>query len=399
MTTGGGPERTPRAYAEIDLDAISSSTAELVRRAGDATVMAVVKADGYGHGMVPAARAALRGGAGWLGTSALEEALGLRKAGITVPVMSWLASPGERLDLAVAADIDLSASAPWMVAELEEAARQAGKPARVHLKLDTGLRRAGATADDWPELLAAAGKAQAEGLLTVVGVWSHFAYADEPGHPTIHGQIAAFAQGVEVAERAGVHPEIRHLANSAATLTLPAAHFDLVRPGIAVYGLSPGPSVGTAAGLGLTPAMTLRARVALTKRVPADVGVSYAHRYRTAAETTLALVPVGYADGVPRNGTNTLEVFAAGRRRRIAGTVCMDQFVLDVGDDPIAPGDDVVLFGPGGDGEPTADEWAAELGTIGYEVVSRIGGRVPRIYPGDHDLGVTAGAERGATDG
>ena len=378
------PERAGRLRAEarIDLDAVRTSTAELVRRAGGAEVMAVVKADGYGHGMLPCACAALDAGATWLGTSALEEGLALRAAGIDAPILSWLAAPGEPLAAGVAAGIDLSASAEWMLDELAGAAHEAGRPARVHLKADTGLHRAGALPGEWPALVAAALRRQAAGEIDIVGLWSHFAWADAPGHPTIARQIQLFAEAVEAAERAGVHPQVRHLANSAATLTLPAARFDLVRPGISVYGLSPGPEVGTARELGLVPAMTFLARVALAKHVPGGSGVSYGHRYVTAADTGLALVPVGYADGVPRDAGNNVEVLLAGRRRRIAGTVCMDQFVLDVGADEVAAGDEVVLFGPGTAGEPTAQEWADALGTICYEVVSRIGIRVPRTYVG-----------------
>lgn len=378
--TAGLAGTSLRAAAVIELDAIRQSTAELVRRAGPAAVMAVVKADAYGHGTLPSARAALEGGATWLGTSALEEGLQLRAAGITAPILSWLAAPGEPLHFGISAGIDLSASASWAMHEIAEAARTAGRTARVHLKIDTGLHRGGATADDWPHLLATAGRLQAAGLVEVVGVWSHFAYADEPGHPTIGHQIEAFRAGLAAAERAGIHPQIRHLANSAATLTLPEAHFDLVRPGVSVYGISPGPSVGTPEELGLRPAMTLRARTALTKQVPKGAGVSYGHRYITPRATRLALVPLGYADGVPRAACNKVEVLLGGRRRTIAGTVCMDQFVLDVGDDPVREGDEAILFGPGDEGEPTAQDWARALDTIGYEVVSRIGRRVPRLY-------------------
>jgi alanine racemase len=370
----------PRAAATIDLDAVRTSTATLVARAGAAATMAVVKADGYGHGMVPCARAALDGGATWLGVTVIEEALALRAAGITVPVLSWLMSPGEPLGAAIAADVDLSASAQWALEEIAAAARATGRPARVHLKTDTGLGRAGAAEADWPALCDAAAALRAEDVLDVVGVWSHFAFADAPGHPTVQGQIGRFTDAVAIAEKAGLRPQVRHLANSAATLVSPEAHFDLVRPGISVYGLSPGPEVGRSAELGLRPAMRLSARVALAKRVPPGSGVSYAHRYTTAAETTLALIPVGYADGVPRAATNLGEVLLAGRRRRIAGTVCMDQFVLDVGDDQVAAGDEAVLFGPGDHGEPTADDWAAALDTINYEIVTRIGARVPRVY-------------------
>jgi alanine racemase len=366
-----------RSEAVVDLDAIRDNVA-LLRSRTPAEVMAVVKADGYGHGLLPAARAALTGGAGWLGVAFLEEALALRRAGLTAPVLSWLAVPGEDLAAGVAADVDLSASAPWAIGELAAAARDAGRPARVHLKIDTGLSRAGAPAADWPELVTAAAKAAAAGEVEVVGIWSHFAYADAPGHPTIARQVAEFADAVEVARRLGVDPPLRHLANSAATLTLPAAHFDLVRPGIAVYGLTPVPPEWH----GLTPAMTLRSSVALAKRVPAGSGVSYGHVYTTDRHTRLALVPLGYADGVPRAATSVGPVFLGGRRRTISGRVCMDQFVVDVGDDAVAAGDEVVLFGPGRDGEPTAQDWADATGTISYEIVTRVGARVPRSYRG-----------------
>jgi alanine racemase len=209
-----------------------------------------------------------------------------------------------------------------------------------------------------------------------VGVWSHLAYADEPGHPTIGKQLAAFGAALEVASRAGVEPQLRHIANSAATLTLPAAHFDLVRPGIAVYGLSP----IAGQGYGLVPAMTLRAEAAGVKRVRAGEGVSYGHEYTTARETTLVLVPLGYADGVPRHAGNKAPVSVNGSRFQIAGRVCMDQFVVDVGDLDVSAGDPVVLFGSGASGEPTAHDWADASGTIHYEIVTRIGPRVERVY-------------------
>ncbi len=284
-----------RTEAVVDLDAMRRNV-ELLRAATAAELLAVVKADGYGHGLLPSARAALAGGASWLGTAFVEEALALRAAGITARIVSWLAVPGEDLVPAVAADIDLSANAPWAVTELAAAARAAGKPVRLHLKVDTGLSRAGATAADWPELLTAAAKAAAAGEVEIVGIWSHFAYADAPGHPTIGRQVTAYREALEMAAGLGVVPQVRHLANSAATLTLPDAHFDLVRPGIAVYGLTPVPPEP----YGLTPAMTLRSHVALTKRVPAGSGVSYGHEYVTRIATGLALVPLGYADGVPR---------------------------------------------------------------------------------------------------
>ncbi|MBV9097346.1 MAG: alanine racemase [Frankiaceae bacterium] len=371
-----------RFAAEIDLDAISANVARLDAASGDAAVMAVVKADGYGHGIVPSARAAIAGGATWLGVAFAEEALALRAAGVDVPVLAWLLAESDDLEPLVRADVDVSVSAIWALDHAIAAAERAGRPAHVHLKVDTGLGRAGATRADWPDLVTAAAKAVADGTVEVTGIWSHLAYADAPTHPTIAAQVAAYDEALDVADRAGVRPRVRHLANSAATLALPATHYDVVRPGIAVYGLSPGPAVGATADLGLRPAMTLRAEVALVKRVPAGQGVSYAHRYTTQRETTLALVPLGYADGVPRHATNVGPLSIAGRRYQISGTVCMDQFVVDVGDDAVEVGDAAVLFGPGDDGEPTADDWAAAVGTINYEIVTRIGSRVPRTYVG-----------------
>ena len=370
---------TTTAHARIDLGAIRDNVALLRERAGGRAVMAMVKADAYGHGAVPAATAALAGGATWLGVAKLAEGLQLRSAGLSVPILVCLGVPGEPYDTAIEADLDLTAGTVWMVEEIAAAARSAGRTARVHLKADTGMSRGGAGPDDWPALVDAALAAQAEGLIRVVGLYSHFACADEPGHPSIPVQLTLFREAVELAEKAGLRPEVRHLANSAAILTLPEAHYDLVRPGIATYGLSPAPQLGT---FGLRPAMTLCAAVAVVKRVTAGSGVSYGHTYVTEHETTLALVPAGYGDGVPRLGSNLLEVLVAGRRRRIAGRVCMDQFVVDMADDAIEPGDEVILFGPGDHGEPTAEDWARALGTISYEIVTRIGARVPRRYEG-----------------
>jgi alanine racemase len=371
-----------RADALIDLDAIRDNVRVLADRARNAAVMAVVKADGYGHGLIPAARAAVAGGASWLGVTTVDEGIDLRAAGIEHRVLAWLNAPGDRWADGLRAGIDLSVNAIWTIDEIVTAAQHTGVTARLHLKIDTGLGRGGAAQQDWPELIDVALKAEAAGYLKIVGLWSHFAYADEPGHPTIGRQVVAFQEAVEFAEGRGVRPEVRHLANSAATLTLPEAHFDMVRPGIAVYGITPVPRQGPPSIFGLRPAMTLRARVILTKRVPAGHGVSYGHQYTTPKATTLALVPLGYADGIPRSATNVGPVLAGGIQRRIAGRVCMDQFVLDVGDDQLSAGDEVVLFGPGDRGEPTAEDWARALDTIAYEIVTRIGPRVPRTYLG-----------------
>jgi alanine racemase len=369
--------------ARIDLEAIRGNVAALKQRAGDAAVMAVVKADGYGHGMVESARASLQGGATWLGVAMADEALALRRAGIDAPALVWLLGPADDWAAVAAAGVDVGVNALWALGKAIAAAEATGRPTRVHLKVDTGLGRGGAQPADWPDLVAAAAKAEAEAVIEVVGVWSHLAYADEPRHPTIEAQRRVFSDALEIAERAGIHPTVRHLANSAATLRLPETHYDLVRPGVSVYGLSPGPEVGVAAELGLTPAMTLTTQVALAKRVPAGHGVSYGHQYTTARETTLAVIPLGYADGIPRHLTNIGEVAVGGQRYRVAGRICMDQFVIDVGDDEVSAGDDVVLFGPGTSGEPTAEEWATAIGTINYEIVTRVGARVPRRYEGN----------------
>jgi alanine racemase len=266
------------------------------------------------------------------------------------------------------------------VGEIAEAAAAVGRAARLQLKVDTGLGRGGAAAADWPDVVRAAADAEASGALRVTGVWSHFACSDEPDHPANDQQEQAFRHALDEAGAAGLTPEVVHLANSAAALTRPSSWFDLVRCGLASYGLSPVPGRHTAAELGLRPAMTARARVALVKRVPAGSGVSYGHTYVTDRETTLAVVPVGYAEGVLRSGSSTAPVQVAGRRHVVSGRVCMDQLVVDCGDDPVAAGDDVVLFGPGDAGEPTAEEWAQACGTISYEIVSRIGGRFVRTY-------------------
>ncbi|MBW1597002.1 alanine racemase [Streptomyces sp. JJ38] len=373
--------RPPRVRAEVDLAALRSNVRALrARAAGGAGLMAVVKADAYGHGMVPCARAARQAGADWLGTATPEEALELRAAGDTGRILSWLWTPGGPWARAIEADVDVSASAGWALAEIVTAARATGRTARVHLKADTGLGRNGCQPADWPELVAAARAAEAEGTVRVTGLWSHFACADEPGHPATAAQLAAFEEALSVAERAGLRPEVRHLANSPATLTLPASHFDLVRPGVSVYGLSPSPEVGAPEDFGLRPVMRLSADLAVVKRVPGDHGVSYGHTYQTPGPTTLALVPAGYADGIPRHASNVGPVLVAGKLRTVAGRVAMDQFVVDLGGDTAEAGDEAVLFGPGDEGEPTAEDWARAVGTIGYEIVTRVGARVPRVY-------------------
>jgi alanine racemase len=375
------PPGAPGA-AVVDLGAITANVRVLHERSATAELMAVVKADGYGHGLFESARAAQAGGATWLGAAQQPEAVALRDAGFDGRIFTWLHVPGNDFAEALIRDIDVSASAPWALDAIVEAARATGRTARLHLKADTGLGRNGAYGQDFLDLVAAARLHEAEGTVRVVGVWSHFAYADEPDHPTVRRQREVFEEAVRAAEAAGCDLEVRHLANSAATLTNASVHYDLVRPGIAVYGLTPVPQLGGPDAYGLTPAMTLTARLSLVKRVPAGQGVSYGHAYVTPRETVLGLVPLGYADGIPRNATNVGPLAVHGRSHVIAGRVCMDQFVVDLGPDSTAQeGDEVVLFGADPAG-PTAQGWADATGTISYEIVTRIGPRVPRVYVG-----------------
>ncbi|WP_051274855.1 alanine racemase [Cellulomonas sp. URHD0024] len=375
------------ARAVVDLAAIRGNVSSLAAHAPSAQVMAVVKADAYGHGLVPSARAAVAGGASWLGAAQVSEAVELRRAGIVEPrILTWLYAPGAPLREAIEADVDVTVSAAWALDEVEAAARAAGRTARVQLKVDTGLSRNGATPADLVALLPAALALQAEGVIDVVGLWSHLALADEPTHPTVRLQAQVFGEVLATVEAAGARLEVRHLANSAATLTTPAAHYDLVRPGIAVYGLSPVPQLGGPEEFGLVPAMTVEAELANVKHVHAGSGVSYAHQYVTARDTVLGLVPLGYADGVPRHASGTQDhpggpVRVGGRTVGVAGRVCMDQVVLDLGPDAAEQaGDTVELFGTGADGGPTAEDWARAAGTISYEIVTRLGARVPRVY-------------------
>jgi alanine racemase len=369
------------AQARVDLAAIRQNVALLKDQADGAELMGAVKADAYGHGLVPCAATVLEAGASRLGTAFVREALELRAGGVTAPILAWLITPDEPLDEALAQDIELSAADERLLDEIAAAVRRTGRTAKMHLEADTGMSRGGSPLAAWPGVLAKAMELRAEGVIEIVGLWSHFACADIPGHPSIEQQLEAFKTALKLAEQAGASGShvIRHISNSAAIMTLPDARYDLVRPGIAMYGLSPIPELGD---FGLRPAMTLTAQVGLVKRVPEGSGVSYAHLYTTDRETTLGLVPLGYADGILRHATGRAEVLAGGRRRRIAGRVCMDQFMIDMGDDPLAAGDEVVLFGPGDGGEPTAQEWADTLGTITHEIVTRIGSRVPRVYEG-----------------
>ncbi len=365
----------------VDTGAVAANTAMLLRRVRrdrpKAQLMAVVKADGYGHGAIPAARAALAGGASQLGVATPTEALELRAAGVTAPVLAWLWPTGEDVRAAVHAGVQLGVSS---LQHLDAVLAVGADAPAIHLKIDTGLGRNGVGIYDIGTVLDAVAAAHRAGRVRVTGLMSHLACADVPGDASVAEQTAAFRAAVDIAEENGITGAVRHLANTPATLDHPETYFDMVRCGIGIYGVNPLEMGG--AGDDLRPAMTLRGTVALTKRVPAGHGVSYGLTYRTRSETTLALIPLGYADGIPRAASSVAEVQLRGRRRRIAGRVAMDQFVVDCGDDEVAAGDEVLLFGPGDAGEPTADEWAAACGTIGYEIVTRIGARVPRRYIG-----------------
>ena len=359
----------------IDHDAITHNVEVLRGMADGAEVMAVVKADAYGHGLVGAAAAARAGGATWLGVAQPGEALTLREEGDTGRIFTWLYGTDVPAQALISADVDLSVSSAEVLGVIVAAARDLAVPARIHVCVDTGLGREGVTMHDLPGLLTLALTAEREGLIRIVGLWSHLAWADQPGHATIEVQAETFRTALTLAADAGVDLEVRHLANSACTLTRPELHFDLVRPGIAVYGLPP---VEDPAGdrFGLRPAMAVRSTVVLVKDVPAGQGVSYAHQYVTPVPTTLGLVCAGYADGVFRAAGNRAEVEIRGRRYRIAGRVCMDQFVVDLGPaTEVGEGDVATLIGPGG---PTATEWADAVDTIDYEIVCRFGGLRPK---------------------
>ena len=390
--------------AIIDLSAIANNIRHLREIAAPAKFMAVVKADAYGHGMVPVARTAVAAGADWLGTAHVSEALALRCAGIDVPVLSWLHTEATDFESAVAQDIDLGCSG-WELEHIVAAARALQRPARVHLKIDTGLGRNGSAWTDWPALVAAAMAHQRDGLLRIVGVFSHLAVADEPQRPETDEQLERFREAVAVAEEAGAELEVRHLANTPATMSRPDTHFDMVRVGLGIYGLSPFADL-TSAQLGLVPAMTLQTQIALCKDVPAGQGVSYGLNYITTEATTLGLVPVGYADGIPRIATGG-PVRVNGVTYPVVGRIAMDQMVIDLGPGAragfgthgTALGATAELFGNGDDGGPLVEQWAAAAGTINYEVVTRISPRVPRRYIGEAVLIPDTSAEvTAATD-
>jgi alanine racemase len=368
------------ACAEIDLAALRANVVTLRAHAG-VPLMVVVKADGYGHGMRECAREARAAGAEWLGVATPAEALQLREAGDTGPVLAWLYGVDEDLTPLVAAEVDVSAQSVDQIGRLVAAAAVAERRARVHLKIDTGLSRNGATSDDWQQVCDVAAEAEHAGAIEVVGIWSHLAAADEPGHRSVPLQISAFQRAYEQARAAGLEPTLRHLGNSAGALVVPEARLDLVRVGIAAYGIDPAPGIAALAGVTLRPVMRLRAQLVNVKLLAAGAGVSYGWTWIADAPTTVGLVPLGYGDGIPRHAGNRAWVGWSGDRVPVRGRICMDQFVVDLGADQVAQsGDEVILFGPGDHGEPTAADWATWCDTIGYEIVTRIGSRVPRRY-------------------
>ena len=370
---------TPRAV--VDLDAIAHNVRLLTEHAGQAAVMAVVKADGYGHGAVEVGGAALAAGAAELGVATVAEALALRGGGITAPVLAWLHAPGTDFAPALAADVQVAISSQSQLDGLLDAVRRTGVTATVTVKVDTGLNRNGAPASLFPDLVGELRRAVADGAIRVRGVMSHLACGDDPDNPANDQQAQRFTEACALARRAGLDFEVAHLANSPATMARHVLASDVVRPGIAVYGLSPIPSRGD---LGLIPAMTLKTPVALVKKVAAGEGVSYGYTWMAERDTTVALLPLGYADGVFRSLGGRMDVLINGRRRSSVGRVCMDQFVVDLGPGTpdVAEGDEAILFGPGTSGEQTAQDWADLIGTINYEIATSPRGRILRSYRG-----------------
>ena len=372
--------------AVVDLGAIAHNVRILLEHAGSAQVMAVVKADGYGHGATAVARTALAAGVDELGVATISEALALRTDGITAPVLAWLHAPGTVFDTAVNADVGIGITSLRQIDDLLGAVARTGRTAEVTIKVDTGLNRNVVAMGEYPAVLTALARAVADDTIGVRGIMSHLASGDEPDHPLNDLQAQRFTAMLAEARSRGVDFEVAHLSNSPSTMTRPDLGFDMVRPGIAVYGLSPIPERGD---LGLRPAMTLKCAVAMVKSVRAGEGVSYGHAWTAAVDTAVALLPIGYADGVYRTLSGRLAVLINGRSYNSVGRICMDQFMVDLGpgDTDVAEGDEAILFGPGTSGEPTAQNWADLLGTIHYEVVTSPRGRVLRTFTGNGDDG------------
>jgi alanine racemase len=369
-----------RTRAEINLVAIAENL-KLIKSKTSAQVLAVVKADAYGHGLIEVAKVAENAGADWLGTALLEEGIALRNKGITKPIISWLTPLGEDLKTAINLDIDLSVSSIELLNEMILVGKSVNKIPRVHIEIDTGMNRGG-FGDDWGLLLPEIVRAVKANEIKAIGIWSHFARADEPNEVMNQTQLDEFDQKVRQLNNAGVNPEFIHIANSAAALNNKLAHKNIIRWGIGLYGLSPDiGNMGDSKSLGLKSAMKLFAKLQLVKAVKAGQSVGYGGSAITKSDTKLGVVTLGYADGVPRNANNLAGIYIAGKRAPLIGRVSMDQFVVDLGANSLAKtGDEVIVFGDGSQGEYTIDEWAKACGTINYEIVTRIGVRVPRIY-------------------
>lgn len=360
--------------AIVDLNAISGNVEAIRRIAGTPHFLAVMKANGYGHGASAAARAALAGGADWLGVVDAAEARALRDAGIDAPILTWLHGPDETFSAAVELGLDVGVSS---LSELERAA--AAGVANVQVKVDTGLGRNGSAPELWAALFERARALEGAGGPVVRGIFSHLANA---GAGADAAQVAEFERAQEVALSVGVEPELIHIAATEAALRRPDSRFNLVRVGLGCYGLSPFWDAEPSE-LGLTPALELSGAVVSVKRVAVGTGVSYGYSYRTERETTLALVPLGYADGVPRHASNRGPVSINGERFTVAGIIAMDQFIVDVGDSPVAVGDRAIVFGNPAQGVPSVRDWSVAAGTIDYEIVAGLGSRIERRYTGD----------------
>ena len=370
-----------RASAEINLSAITQNFKSIKSRT-TADVLAVVKADAYGHGLIPVSKALEEAGANWFGTALLEEAINLRKAGILKPIISWLTPLGEDFKSAIDLDIDLGIPSVDLLDEVIKAASLTGKTARIHLEIDTGMSRGGVLSE-WDQLIKSVLVGVNLKKLKVIGIWSHFARADEPDELMNQEQLSLFEEKVNQAKAAGIDAQFIHIANSAALFTNKIAHKNIIRSGIALFGLSPDiKTIGDSSSLGLKPAMKLKAKLNLVKEVKAGSSVGYGGTAVIKSDTKLGVVAIGYADGIPRSTNNLAGVFVDKKRAPIIGRVSMDQFVVDLGITSTAKtGDEVIVFGDGSNGEYTVDEWAKAANTINYEIITRIGPRVPRIYP------------------
>ncbi|WP_231391929.1 alanine racemase [Arthrobacter sp. 35W] len=371
----------------VDLAAIASNVEILRRCSQSAAFMAVVKGNAYGHGLLEVSRTVLDAGADWLGTAQLAEAVALRQAGITAPILAWLylaSSNSGAIRSALEHDIDVSVGSLEQLDGVAAIARELGVRAQIHLELDSGLSRGGARADEWEQLVAAAaaaGQAAGPGGIGVRGLWTHLAWADVPAHPGNAAAVAGYERAVEQARAAGLDPQLRHVASSANVLARPEYHFDMVRVGLAMYGLAPADHLDPA-DFGLRPALSVRAPLVMVKKVPAGTGVSYEHQAITHETRYLGLIPLGYADGIPKGISGRGLVTVAGQRVRVIGKVCMDQFMVDLGPDPrgIRPGEMAELFGDPAGGGASADEWGEAIGSHGDEIINRIAPRLPRTF-------------------